>query len=145
MICLNYLRFGRKTAFTLGAVFFMLSSIFCTFSPWYSLFLVGRFGLGSASSGLFYAAYAMCLYFFGNSFLYIKKIKLIDFSSDWKYLPETSFLDVIGLFGLLPHWHDVNGLGFIFNRGTLEIFTIIPDGTGHVADIELLVSSENWN
>uniref|UniRef100_T1PCT3 Major Facilitator Superfamily protein n=1 Tax=Musca domestica TaxID=7370 RepID=T1PCT3_MUSDO len=54
-------RFGRKTAFTLGAVFFMLSSIFCTFSPWYSLFLVGRFGLGSASSGLFYAAYAMLI------------------------------------------------------------------------------------
>ncbi|XP_013097503.1 organic cation transporter protein [Stomoxys calcitrans] len=54
-------KFGRKTSFTLGAAFFMISSIFCTFSPWYSLFLIGRFGLGAASSGLFYAAYAMLM------------------------------------------------------------------------------------
>lgn len=57
-------RFGRKTAFTLGAAFFIVSSLLCTFSPWYQLFLVGRFGLGAASSGLFYPAFAMSTYIF---------------------------------------------------------------------------------
>ncbi|XP_065354205.1 organic cation transporter protein [Calliphora vicina] len=52
-------KFGRKSSFTLGATFFVVSSFFCTFSPWYFLFLIGRFGLGSASSGLFYPAFAM--------------------------------------------------------------------------------------
>ncbi|KAI8123043.1 hypothetical protein FF38_11699, partial [Lucilia cuprina] len=52
-------KFGRKSSFTLGAAFFVVSSFFCTFSPWYFLFLIGRFGLGSASSGLFYPAFAM--------------------------------------------------------------------------------------
>uniref|UniRef100_A0A1A9WB67 Major facilitator superfamily (MFS) profile domain-containing protein n=1 Tax=Glossina brevipalpis TaxID=37001 RepID=A0A1A9WB67_9MUSC len=52
-------KYGRKSAFTLGAAFFIVSSLFCTFSPWYSLFLVGRFGLGSASSGLFYPGFTM--------------------------------------------------------------------------------------
>ncbi|KAH8381602.1 hypothetical protein KR093_009132 [Drosophila rubida] len=52
-------KFGRKTSFTLGAAFFIVGSIMCSFSPWYSLFLVGRFALGSASSGLFYPAFTM--------------------------------------------------------------------------------------
>ncbi|KAI9584726.1 organic cation transporter protein [Glossina fuscipes] len=52
-------KYGRKSAFTLGAAFFIVSSLFCTFSPWYSLFLIGRFGLGSASSGLFYPGFTM--------------------------------------------------------------------------------------
>ncbi|EDW67546.1 organic cation transporter protein [Drosophila virilis] len=52
-------KFGRKTSFTLGAAFFVLGSIFCSFSPWYSLFLIGRFALGAASSGLFYPAFTM--------------------------------------------------------------------------------------
>ncbi|XP_053946998.1 organic cation transporter protein [Anastrepha ludens] len=52
-------KFGRKTSFTLGAVFFIASSLLCTFSPWYWLFLAGRFGLGAASSGLFYPAFTM--------------------------------------------------------------------------------------
>ncbi|XP_030376321.1 organic cation transporter protein [Scaptodrosophila lebanonensis] len=52
-------KFGRKTAFTLGAAFFLVGSFFCTFSPWYSLFLIGRFTLGAASSGLFYPAFTM--------------------------------------------------------------------------------------
>ncbi|KAH8306428.1 hypothetical protein KR018_011161 [Drosophila ironensis] len=52
-------KFGRKTSFTLGAAFFILGSFFCTFSPWYSLFLAGRFALGAASSGLFYPAFTM--------------------------------------------------------------------------------------
>jgi len=52
-------RFGRKTSFTLGAAFFIVGSFFCTFSPWYSLFLAGRFALGAASSGLFYPAFTM--------------------------------------------------------------------------------------
>lgn len=52
-------RFGRKASFTLGAAFFIVGSFFCTFSPWYSLFLAGRFALGAASSGLFYPAFTM--------------------------------------------------------------------------------------
>ncbi|EDV90529.1 organic cation transporter protein [Drosophila grimshawi] len=52
-------KFGRKTSFTLGAAFFVVGSIFCSFSPWYSLFLIGRFALGAASSGLFYPAFTM--------------------------------------------------------------------------------------
>ncbi|XP_018785564.1 PREDICTED: organic cation transporter protein [Bactrocera latifrons] len=52
-------RFGRKTAFTVGAILYIVASLLCTFSPWYQLFLVGRFGLGAASSALFYPAFAM--------------------------------------------------------------------------------------
>ncbi|KAM8706358.1 hypothetical protein ACLKA7_010609 [Drosophila subpalustris] len=52
-------KFGRKTSFTLGAAFFIVGSIMCSFSPWYSLFLIGRFALGAASSGLFYPAFTM--------------------------------------------------------------------------------------
>ncbi|KAH8312740.1 hypothetical protein KR044_012612 [Drosophila immigrans] len=52
-------KFGRKTSFTLGAAFYVVGSILCSFSPWYSLFLVGRFALGAASSGLFYPAFTM--------------------------------------------------------------------------------------
>ncbi|XP_036673347.3 organic cation transporter protein [Drosophila suzukii] len=52
-------KFGRKTSFTLGAVFFVVGSFFCTFSPWYSIFLAGRFALGAASSGIFYPAFTM--------------------------------------------------------------------------------------
>ncbi|KAH8293805.1 hypothetical protein KR054_004772 [Drosophila jambulina] len=52
-------KFGRKTSFSLGALFFIVGSFFCTFSPWYSLFLAGRFLLGAASSGLFYPAFTM--------------------------------------------------------------------------------------
>ncbi|XP_036324369.1 organic cation transporter protein isoform X1 [Rhagoletis pomonella] len=52
-------KFGRKASFTLGAAFFIVASLLCTFSPWYELFLAGRFGLGAASSGLFYPAFTM--------------------------------------------------------------------------------------
>ncbi|XP_034487324.1 organic cation transporter protein [Drosophila innubila] len=52
-------KFGRKTSFTLGAAFFIVGSFMCSFSPWYSLFLIGRFALGAASSGLFYPAFTM--------------------------------------------------------------------------------------
>ncbi|XP_060648149.1 organic cation transporter protein [Drosophila nasuta] len=52
-------KFGRKTSFTLGAAFYIVGSIMCSFSPWYSLFLVGRFALGAASSGIFYPAFTM--------------------------------------------------------------------------------------
>ncbi|XP_068157504.1 organic cation transporter protein [Drosophila tropicalis] len=52
-------KFGRKASFTLGAAFFIIGSFLCTFSPWYSLFLIGRFALGAASSGLFYPAFTM--------------------------------------------------------------------------------------
>ncbi|XP_067616801.1 organic cation transporter protein [Eurosta solidaginis] len=52
-------KFGRKTSFSLGALFYLVASLLCTFSPWYGLFLAGRFGLGAASSGLFYPAFTM--------------------------------------------------------------------------------------
>jgi len=65
---MGFSRFGRKTSFTLGAVFFVVGSFFCTFSPWYSIFLAGRFALGAASSGIFYPAFTMSklLYYYDN-------------------------------------------------------------------------------
>ncbi|KAH8247416.1 hypothetical protein KR038_003759 [Drosophila bunnanda] len=62
-------KFGRKASFSLGALFFIVGSFFCTFSPWYSLFLAGRFLLGAASSGLFYPAFTMTSLVDVDSFL----------------------------------------------------------------------------
>lgn len=51
--------YGRKASFTLGAALFLISSTAIAITPWYSLFLAGRFGLGLASSGLFYPAFSL--------------------------------------------------------------------------------------
>lgn len=52
-------RFGRRKLFAYGAVLFTVASLVATFSPWYWLFLIGRFCLGSSASGLFYPALIM--------------------------------------------------------------------------------------
>lgn len=52
-------RYGRRKLFAYGAILFTIASLLTTFSPWYWLFLVGRFGLGKSSSGLFYPAVIM--------------------------------------------------------------------------------------
>ncbi|XP_055853396.1 organic cation transporter protein isoform X1 [Episyrphus balteatus] len=51
--------YGRKASFIFGSVLFVISSTLISFTPWYSLFLAGRFGLGVASSGLFYPAFSL--------------------------------------------------------------------------------------
>lgn len=55
-------RFGRKTSFTLGALFYILGSLLTAFSPWYWPFVIGRVLLGAASSGIFYPALTMRKY-----------------------------------------------------------------------------------
>lgn len=51
--------YGRKASFMLGAILFVISSAAISVTPWYSVFLAGRFGLGVASSGLFYPAFSL--------------------------------------------------------------------------------------
>lgn len=55
-------KYGRKTSFILGSIFYISGSVLTTFSPWYWLFLIGRVLLGSSSSGLFYPAFSLCKY-----------------------------------------------------------------------------------
>lgn len=54
-------KFGRKTAFSYGALIHILGSVLTTTSAWYYLFLIGRFMLGLATGALFYAAFALCM------------------------------------------------------------------------------------
>lgn len=58
-------KYGRKTAFSIGALIHMLGSILATMATSYWLFLTGRFMLGLATGALFYAAFALCT---NNSF-----------------------------------------------------------------------------
>lgn len=53
-------KYGRKTSFIIGSIFYLTGSVLTTFSPWYWLFLIGRVLLGSSSSGLFYPAFSLC-------------------------------------------------------------------------------------
>lgn len=53
-------KYGRKTCFIIGSLFYITGSILTSFSPWYWVFLIGRVLLGSASSGLFYPAFSLC-------------------------------------------------------------------------------------
>lgn len=55
-------KYGRKTCFIIGSIFYITGSVLTTFSPWYWLFLIGRVFLGSSSSGLFYPAFSLCKY-----------------------------------------------------------------------------------
>ncbi|KAJ6638868.1 Organic cation transporter protein, partial [Pseudolycoriella hygida] len=52
-------KFGRKTAFSIGALVHIVGSILTTVSTWYWFFLIGRFMLGLATGALFYAAFAL--------------------------------------------------------------------------------------
>lgn len=53
-------KYGRKTCFVIGSIFYITGSVLTCFSPWYWLFLIGRVLLGSSSSGLFYPAFSLC-------------------------------------------------------------------------------------
>lgn len=53
-------KYGRKTCFVIGSIFYITGSVLTSFSPWYWLFLIGRVLLGSSSSGLFYPAFSLC-------------------------------------------------------------------------------------
>lgn len=57
-------KYGRKTCFIIGSIFYITGSVLTTFSPWYWLFLIGRVLLGSSSSGLFYPAFSLCKFSF---------------------------------------------------------------------------------
>ncbi|XP_031618292.1 organic cation transporter protein isoform X1 [Contarinia nasturtii] len=52
-------KYGRRTCFIIGSIFYITGSVLTTFSPWYWLFLIGRVLLGSSSSGLFYPAFSL--------------------------------------------------------------------------------------
>ncbi|XP_053689888.1 organic cation transporter protein [Sabethes cyaneus] len=52
-------KYGRKSSFTVAALLYVVSSLLTTFSPYYILLLVGRIGLGSSASGVFYPAFAL--------------------------------------------------------------------------------------
>ncbi|XP_020798422.1 organic cation transporter protein [Drosophila serrata] len=93
-------KFGRKASFTLGALFFIVGSFFCTFSPWYSLFLAGRFLLGAASSGLFYPAFTMIV---ENICLKHRSWMSIAFSAS--YPVGMIILAIIGYF--IQPWRDL--------------------------------------
>lgn len=53
-------KFGRKRAFVGGATVYIVSGFLTVFTKSYVLFLLGRIGLGSSASGLFYAAFTLC-------------------------------------------------------------------------------------
>lgn len=55
-------KFGRRNSFAGGAIIYTIGSLLTTYSPWYWPFLIGRFFLGSAASGLFYPALIMSTY-----------------------------------------------------------------------------------
>ncbi|XP_059622117.1 organic cation transporter protein [Phlebotomus argentipes] len=52
-------KFGRKKAFVGGATLYIVSGFLTVFTKSYFLFLLGRIGLGSSASGLFYAAFTL--------------------------------------------------------------------------------------
>lgn len=85
-------KFGRRNSFASGAVIYVTASILTTFSPWYWPFLIGRFFLGSAASGLFYPALIMSTFdvicnLFSNTYFGIH------FSSDRKCGNKAPLLD----------------------------------------------------
>lgn len=53
-------KYGRKTAFSIACVTYIVGSILVTVSPVYVVLLMGRLCLGLASSGIFYAAFTLC-------------------------------------------------------------------------------------
>lgn len=84
-------KFGRKTAFSIGALIHMFGSILTTMATWYSLFLTGRFMLGLATGALFYAAFALCMN--KNLSIFILN-NCNDFCSNWKHWNQTEIVDV---------------------------------------------------
>lgn len=52
-------KYGRKQCFILGAISYIAGSALATVSPWYWLFIIGRFFIGVAASALFYPSYTL--------------------------------------------------------------------------------------
>lgn len=52
-------RFGRKTAFMVGCLIYLVSGFATVFTKSYWVLFLGRMGIGSASSALFYPAFTL--------------------------------------------------------------------------------------
>lgn len=55
-------RFGRKTAFMVGCLIYMISGLATVFTRSYWILFFGRMGIGASSSALFYPAFTLCKY-----------------------------------------------------------------------------------
>lgn len=53
-------RFGRKTAFLVGCMIYMMSGLTTVFTKNYWMLFLGRMGIGASSSALFYPAFTLC-------------------------------------------------------------------------------------
>lgn len=53
-------RFGRKTAFMVGCMIYIVSGLATVFAKNYWILFFGRMGIGSSSSALFYPAFTLC-------------------------------------------------------------------------------------
>lgn len=108
-------RFGRRKLFAFGAILYTLASLVTTFSPWYWLFLVGRFCLGSSSSGLFYPAVIMSglrnEIWVGSNQVHCIMCKPPRPRSVRECGEPASRLDGCRLQSVVPDWHAVPGAG----------------------------------
>lgn len=59
---LSTLRWGRKFAFNISAVIYMVAGTLSFLTPWYWIFFLSRFLLGAAGSGVYNSAYTLCKY-----------------------------------------------------------------------------------
>lgn len=55
----SLIRYGRKSAFSLAAVIYILSGLLTTVSPNYISLLIGRTGLGFCGAGVFYSLFTL--------------------------------------------------------------------------------------
>lgn len=53
-------RFGRKTAFMVGCLIYIVSGMATVFTRNYWILFFGRMGIGASSSALFYPAFTLC-------------------------------------------------------------------------------------
>lgn len=134
-------KFGRRTCFIIGSVFYITGSILTSFSPWYWLFLIGRVFLGSSSSGLFYPAFSLCKLHLDNLSNIVDFIDLILnlFFSDREHWFKASIMDEHCFFHVLSSWNAVTSYFSKF-YSYVEKFAIIADHSGIFIGILLLVS-----
>lgn len=52
-------RYGRKVAFNIAAVLYILSGVLTTFAPSYIFLMIGRMGIGFCGSGVFYSLFTL--------------------------------------------------------------------------------------
>lgn len=141
-------KYGRKTCFIIGSIFYIAGSVLTTFSPWYWLFLIGRVLLGSSSSGLFYPAFSLCNFISYSCLLNCDRsinltvffsLSIVCLFSDRKYWIKTSFMDEYCVQYVISSWYD-----FIGNFGKLYSCVETPstfiDRSILFAGILLLVS-----